>query len=83
MAVKRNLKSLILTDSAGKARTLKKFLGRSYTVLSSEGFLKDLPKSRIGVDENYLPDYITVRGKGPLLAELKKETLNARSPSTL
>ena len=78
MAVKRNLKSLILTDSAGKARTLKKFLGRSYTVLSSEGFLKDLPKSRIGVDENYLPDYITVRGKGPLLAELKKETLNAR-----
>ena len=78
MAGKRNLKSLILTDSAGKARTLKKFLGRSYTVLSTEGFLKDLPKSRIGVDENYLPDYITVRGKGPLLAELRKETLNAR-----
>ena len=78
MAVKKILKSLILTDSASKARTLKKFLGRSYSVLSTDGFLKDLPKSRIGVDENYLPDYITVRGKGKLLAELKKETLNAR-----
>lgn len=78
MAVKKSLKSLILTDSAGKARTLKKFLGHSHTVLSTEGFLKDLPKSRIGIDENYLPDYITVRGQGPLLAALKRETLNAR-----
>ena len=78
MAVKKNLKSLILTDSAGKARTLKKFLGYSYTVMSTDGFLKGLPKSRMGIDENYLPDYITIRGKGPLLAELKKESLNAR-----
>lgn len=78
MAAKKNLKSLILTDSAGKARTLKKFLGRSYSVISTEGFVKDLPKSRIGIDENYSPDYITVRGKGTLFAELKKETLNAR-----
>ena len=78
MAVKKSLKSLILTDSAGKARTLKKFLGQSYTVLSTDGFLKDLPKSRIGINEDYSPDYITVRGKGTLLAGLKKETLNAR-----
>ena len=78
MAVKKSLKSLILTDSAGKARTLKKFLGHSHAVMSTEGFLKDLPKSRIGIDENYLPDYITVRGQGPLLAALKRETLNAR-----
>ena len=78
MTVKKSLKSLILTDSAGKARTLKKFLGRSYTVFSTEGFVKDLPKSRIGIDENYLPDYITIRGKGALFAELKKATLNAR-----
>ena len=56
MAAKKNLKSLILTDSAGKARTLKKFLGRSYSVISTEGFVKDLPKSRIGIDENYSPD---------------------------
>ena len=72
------LKSLILVESATKARTLKKFVGQSYSVESTDGFLKDLPKSRIGVDDNYLPDYITVRGKGKLLAELKRETLNAR-----
>jgi len=72
------LKSLILVESAAKARTLKKFVGRNYSVASTDGFLKDLPKSRIGVDENYQPDYITVRGKGKLLAELRRETLNAR-----
>ena len=72
------LKSLILVESTGKARTLKKFAGRNYSVASTDGFLRDLPKSRIGVDENYQPDYITVRGKGKLLAELKRETLNAR-----
>ena len=72
------LKSLILVESAGKARTLKKFVGRNYSVTATDGFLRDLPKSRIGVDENYQPDYITVRGKGKLLAELKRETLNAR-----
>ena len=72
------LKSLILVESTAKARTLKKFVGRNYSVSSTDGFLKDLPKSRIGVDENYQPDYITVRGKGKLLAELRRETLNAR-----
>lgn len=72
------LKSLILVESAMKAKTLRKFVGRYYSVLSTDGFLKDLPKSRIGVDDNYQPDYITVRGKGKLLAELRKETLNAR-----
>lgn len=72
------LKSVILVESATKAKTLRKFAGRLYSLLSTDGFLKDLPKSRIGVDENYQPDYITVRGKGQLLAELKKETLNAR-----
>ena len=72
------LKSVILVESATKARTIRKFVGRTYSVLSTDGFLKDLPKSRIGVDENYQPDYITVRGKGSLLAELKRETLRAR-----
>lgn len=75
---KKTLKSLILVESTAKARTLRKLVGRSYSVLSTNGFLKDLPKSRIGVDENYQPDYITVRGQGQLLAELKRETLNAR-----
>ena len=72
------LKSVILVDSAAKARTIKKFVGRAYSVFSTEGFLKNLPKSRIGVDENYQPEYITVRGQGKLLAELRHETLNAR-----
>lgn len=73
------LKSLILVESAAKAKTIRKFVaGRYYSMVSTEGFLKDLPKSRIGVDDNYQPDYITVRGKGKLLAELRRETLNAR-----
>ena len=72
------LKSVILVESATKAKTLRKFAGRAYSIMSTDGFLKDLPKSRIGVDDNYQPDYITVRGKGQLLAELKKETLKAR-----
>lgn len=72
------LKSVILVESTTKARTLRKFVGRNYSVLSTDGFLKDLPKSRIGVSDDYSPDYITVRGKGSLLAELKRETLNAR-----
>lgn len=74
----KKLKSVILVESTAKARTLRKFVGRSYSILATDGFLKDLPKSRIGVDDNYQPDYITVRGKGELLADLKHETLNAR-----
>ncbi|MBQ7453537.1 MAG: DNA topoisomerase I, partial [Selenomonadaceae bacterium] len=72
------LKSVILVESATKARTIRKFAGRNYSVLSTDGFLKDLPKSRIGMDDSYQPDYITVRGKGSLLSELKRETLKAR-----
>ena len=73
------VKSLILTDSAGAARAMKKFAGSAYSVISTEGFLKDLPRSRIGIDaENgYAPDYITVRGKGPLLKELRQKTATA------
>ena len=74
----KNLKSLILVENASKMRTLKKFIGRNYTVESTDGFLKDLPKSRIGVSDDYQPDYITVRGKGSLFAELRRKTLNAR-----
>lgn len=77
---KETLKSLILTDTAGKARTLKKILGRSFLVMSTDGFLKDLPKSRLGIDaeNNFSPEYIKVRGKAPLMKEIEKESLNAR-----
>ena len=80
MAKEKTLKSLVLTDSAGKARTLKKLLSRAYLVMSTDGFLKDLPKSRLGIDaeKNFSPDYITVRGKGSLLKEIGREALNAR-----
>ena len=80
MSSKKTLKSLILVESSGKARSIKKLVGSQYTVISTDGFLKDLPKSRIGVDieQNFLPDYITVRGKGSLMKELKKETFEAR-----
>ena len=74
----KSLKSLILVESTAKARTLKKFARSSYSVMSADGFLKDLPKSRIGVSDDYQPDYITVRGKGSLLNELRRETLIAR-----
>lgn len=78
MAEKEKLKSLIITETAGKAKALKKFVGTRYTVISTDGFLKDMPKSKLGIEENYLPQYITVRGKGVLLAELKRESLKAR-----
>lgn len=77
---KETLKFLILTDTSGKARTLKKFLGRSYLVMSTDGFLKDLPKSRLGIEteNNFSPEYIKVRGKAPLMKEIEKESLKAR-----
>ena len=78
MADRETLKTLIITDTSGKAKALKKFLGKSYLIISTDGFLKDMPKTKIGVDENYQPNYITVRGKGPILSELKRESLKAR-----
>ena len=72
-------KSLILVESANKAKTLKKLCGGSYSVLSTEGFLKAMPKSRLAIDEqnNYAADYKTVRGQGPTLQMLKKKTADA------
>ena len=73
------LKTLILTDTSEKARTLKKLLGRQYSVISSDGFLRDLPKTQLGIDtENeFEPKYITVRGKGELLKQIRKESISA------
>ena len=78
MAETEKLKTLIVTDTSGKAKALKKFLPKSYLVISTDGFLKNLPKSKIGVDENFSPNYITVRGKGEILQELKRISLKAR-----
>lgn len=68
-------KNLVVVESPTKAKTIKKMLGRNYTVLASVGHIRDLPKSRLGidVDNNFEPEYINIRGKGDLIKELKKE----------
>lgn len=65
---------LVIVESPAKAKTIKKYLGPGYTVEASMGHIRDLPKSQLGVDvdENFEPKYITIRGKGELLAKLRK-----------
>ncbi len=67
-------KSLVIVESPAKVNTIKKFLGSNYEVAASNGHVRDLPKSSLGIDVNndYEPKYITIRGKGDLLAGLKK-----------
>ncbi len=66
---------LVVVESPAKAKTIKKYLGKNYNVLASNGHIRDLPKSQLGIDveNNFEPKYITIRGKGDLLAKLKKE----------
>ena len=68
-------KYLVIVESPAKAKTIKKFLGSNYQVVASNGHMRDLPKSQMGVDldNNFEPKYITIRGKGKLLSALKKE----------
>lgn len=68
-------KNLVIVESPAKAKTIKKYLGSGYSVTASMGHLRDLPKSQLGVDveNNFEPKYITIRGKGDLIASLKKE----------
>lgn len=68
-----SLTTLIIVESPAKARTIKSFLGRNYQVKASLGHVRDLPRSRLGVDldNNFTPRYITIRGKGPVLQELR------------
>ena len=72
-------KNLVIVESPAKVNTIKKFLGSNYQVVASQGHVRDLPKSQMGVDPNndYEPKYITIRGKGDLLAELRKEVKKA------
>lgn len=71
--------NLVIVESPAKAATIKKFLGKNYEVMASNGHVRDLPKSQLGVDVkgNYEPKYITIRGKGDLLAKLRKEVKKA------
>ena len=72
-------KSLLIVESPTKVKTLKKFIGRDFVIMASVGHLKDLPKSKLGVDvdNNFAPEYITIRGKGKILSDLKKEAKKA------
>lgn len=66
---------LVIVESPAKAKTIEKYLGKEYTVRASMGHLIDLPKSRLAIDiqNNFMPEYITVHGRGKILKELKKE----------
>ena len=66
-------KSLLIVESPTKVNTLKKIVGKDFIIKASVGHLKDLPKKKLGVDieNNFEPEYITIRGKGKILQELK------------
>ncbi len=72
-------KSLIIVESPAKARTITKYLGRGYTVMASVGHVKDLPTSKLGVDveHDFTPQYVTIKGKAKVLAEIKKKAQEA------
>lgn len=72
-------KYLVIVESPAKVKTIKKFLGPSYEVAASNGHVRDLPKSTLGIDveHDYEPKYITIRGKGDILANLRKEVKKA------
>ena len=64
---------LVIVESPAKAKTIEKYLGKKYKVKASMGHIRDLPSSQMGIDNenNYEPKYITIRGKGPILRDLK------------
>jgi len=72
-------KSLIIVESPTKARTISKYLGRGYAVMASVGHVKDLPENKLGVDiqRNFTPQYVTIKGKAQVLAEIKKKAKEA------
>ena len=67
--------TLVIVESAAKAKTIAKFLGKNYRVKASVGHIRDLPKSKLGIDvnNNFEPQYITIRGKGEILKEIRNE----------
>lgn len=72
-------KYLVIVESPAKVKTIKKFLGKNYEVTASNGHVRDLPKSQLGIDieHGFEPKYITIRGKGDILAKLRKEVKKA------
>ena len=74
-------KNLVIVESPAKAKTIEKYLGRNYKVVASVGHIRDLKKSSMSVDidNDYQPEYINIRGKAPLINELKKEAKAAKA----
>ena len=75
------MKNLVVVESPTKAKTLSRFLGKNFKVASSKGHIRDLPKSKLGVDiaHGFAPEYVTVRGKGLVIKELKKAFRDAET----
>ncbi|MCT7873464.1 MAG: type I DNA topoisomerase, partial [Lactobacillus crispatus] len=71
---------LVIVESPAKAKTIEKYLGRNYHVIASKGHIRDLPKSQMGIDfeDDYKPKYISIRGKGDTIKELKSEAKKAK-----
>ena len=78
---KKDSKTLVVVESPSKAKTIGKFLGPNYKVVASVGHIRDLPKSKLGIDieNNFKPEYINIRGKGDVIRELKKEAKDAKN----
>lgn len=74
-----NKYTLIIVESPAKAHTISKYLGKNYHVIASQGHVRDLPKSQLGVDteHGFEPKYITIRGRGDIISEIRKEAQNA------
>ena len=73
------MKNLLIVESPTKVKAIKRFLGSNYDVAASQGHVRDLPRSQMGVDieNDFEPRYITIRGKGDLLADLRKKVKKA------
>ena len=71
--------TLVIVESPAKAKTIGKFLGTKFKVIASNGHVRDLPKSQLGVDveHDFMPKYITLRGRGDVLEHIKKEAKDA------
>ncbi|MFR6533818.1 MAG: type I DNA topoisomerase, partial [Staphylococcus simulans] len=72
--------NLVIVESPAKAKTIEKYLGKRYKVIASMGHVRDLPRSQMGVDveDDFEPKYITIRGKGPVVQELKRHAKKAK-----
>jgi len=77
---KKDSKTLVVVESPSKAKTIGKFLGPNYRVVASVGHVRDLPKSKLGIniEGGFIPEYINIRGKGDVIRELKKEAKGSK-----